>query len=86
VEQGRCDFQRMNERNKIAHAIDREVARALAKARVVDLTEAVCETPVCHPEVNGVVRYRDAHHLTTRFAASLAPLLSDPILGGPVNW
>ncbi len=56
-----------------------DVARAasgLAGVRVVSLSDAICRTDVCSPEQDGMVVYRDADHLTARYAASLAPALA----------
>jgi len=77
----RCEFDRTWEGARIANAIDAEVARTSSEARVVDLNDAICETERCSAEANGFVRFRDAHHLTVRFAGSLAPLLRGGILG-----
>ena len=61
--------------------INTDVARSSKLARVVDLTDAICRTDPCPTERDGFVLYRDAHHLTTRFAESLAPLLAEKIFG-----
>jgi peptidoglycan/LPS O-acetylase OafA/YrhL len=76
----RCEFPRTSSSGAISHRIDSEIAAAIPSAAVVDLTNVICAAPVCHPQVDGVVRYRDSHHLSTRYAASLAALLSDRIL------
>ena len=78
----RCDFRRSWEGAVIANRIDADVARTSTGARVVDLTDLICQTDPCRPAADGFVRFRDAHHLTTRFAASLAPVLAERILRG----
>jgi peptidoglycan/LPS O-acetylase OafA/YrhL len=80
LHRNRCGFQRMTSRLELAHEIDRSVAGAHANRRFVDLTDTICEAEACNPQADGIVRYRDAHHLTTRFAIRLAPLLSGAIL------
>jgi hypothetical protein len=53
---------------------------------VVDLSAATCPRDPCPVVVDGMLVYRDSHHLTATFAASLAPTLyaSLPILEAPV--
>lgn len=41
----------------------------------VDLTDAVCEADRCSPVVGGVLAYRDSHHLSWVYAATLAPVV-----------
>ena len=57
------------------HLIRERTAAALSGATVVDMTDAICPGDPCQPVVNGVIVYRDDHHLTATFAALLAPLL-----------
>jgi peptidoglycan/LPS O-acetylase OafA/YrhL len=38
----------------------------------IDMTEAVCPNGKCHAEMNGTIVFRDTHHLTATFAASLS--------------
>jgi hypothetical protein len=76
----RCEFRRTSATGQIAHRIDAEVAAGASFADLVDLTDAICATEPCRPEVDGIVRYRDAHHLSTRFAVSVAGGLAERIL------
>jgi len=76
----RCEFRRTSAAGEIAHSIDAEVAAGSSFADFVDLTDAICATEPCRPEVDGSVSYRDAHHLSTRFAVSVADTLADRIL------
>lgn len=39
---------------------------------VVDVTHDVCDSPMCHVERDGEILFRDDHHLTATFAASLS--------------
>jgi hypothetical protein len=43
----------------------------------IDLTDAICEPEICEPVVGNVLAYRDAGHLTSTFAGTLAPALSN---------
>ena len=42
------------------------------RARVIDLTTAICSAGRCAPAARGVLRYRDAGHLTATFSRSLS--------------
>jgi hypothetical protein len=58
----------------------REVeARRLTRAPLIDLTKAICPVDPCPPIIGKRLVYRDHHHLTATFAASLARDL-DPAL------
>jgi peptidoglycan/LPS O-acetylase OafA/YrhL len=51
-----------------------EAAAAPAGVSFVDLNAAVCPTPRCEVVTpDGVIKYRDSHHLGQTFARSLAP-------------
>jgi peptidoglycan/LPS O-acetylase OafA/YrhL len=51
----------------------REVeARRITGAPLIDLTKAICPTDPCPPVIGKRMVYRDHHHLTATFAASLA--------------
>ena len=59
-----------------------EAAR-LTGATLVDLSAAVCPTDPCPPIIGSMLVYRDHHHLTATFAASLAEELGAalPVVG-----
>ena len=58
------------------HYRRREVAAAqLSGATIVDLSDAVCPGDPCPPIIGTTLVYRDHHHLTATFAASLADVL-----------
>jgi peptidoglycan/LPS O-acetylase OafA/YrhL len=65
--------------------LEQTAARATG-AKVVDLSAATCPRDPCPVVVDGMLVYRDSHHLTATFAASLAPTLyaALPVLGAPV--
>ncbi len=45
------------------------------RVQVVDLTPFFCDSRLCYPVIGGVLAYRDANHLTSRYATSLGPYL-----------
>jgi hypothetical protein len=57
------------------HLIRERTAAQAAGATLVDLSDAICPDDPCQPVVRGMIVYRDDHHLTATFAASLAPYL-----------
>lgn len=62
-------------------AIDAETSELI---RFVDLNDIVCADDVCRFVQGNRVVYRDQHHLTASYVATLAPILRDrlqPILG-----
>jgi hypothetical protein len=55
---------------------DRERAAAqAANAALLDFTRVLCDRHGCPAVSDGMIRYRDDHHLTATFARSLAPML-----------
>jgi hypothetical protein len=91
LHRGRCSFRTTSAPVALEHEIARTVAAAIPGLRFVDLTRAICAAETCEPDDDGVIRFRDSHHLTTHFAASLAPLLAPHIppqagaVGGPLQ-
>jgi hypothetical protein len=57
------------------HLIRERVAARAANATLVDLSDAICPGDPCQPVIGDMIVYRDDHHLTATFAASLARLL-----------
>ncbi len=53
---------------------ERIAAQAMG-AGIISLASAVCPGNPCPAVVNGIIVYRDTHHLTATFARSLAPAL-----------
>jgi len=54
------------------------VAARLTGATVVNLSDVICPGKgKCPAIVDGMIVYRDDHHLTATFAASLAPILGE---------
>ncbi|MER7455962.1 acyltransferase family protein [Micromonospora sp. NPDC126480] len=50
-------------------------AAALPDVHLVDLNDAICPAEQCAAVIDGVLVYRDGHHLTATYARSLAPRL-----------
>jgi peptidoglycan/LPS O-acetylase OafA/YrhL len=57
------------------HLIRERTAAAASGATLIDLSDAICPADPCQPVVRGMIVYRDDHHLTATFAASLAAIL-----------
>ena len=57
------------------HLIRERTAAQAANATLVDLSDAICPGDPCQPVIRDMIVYRDDHHLTATFAASLAGLL-----------
>jgi peptidoglycan/LPS O-acetylase OafA/YrhL len=58
------------------HLRRERVAARRSDATLIDLSAAVCPTDPCPPIIGRRLVYRDHHHLTATFAASLAPDLA----------
>jgi peptidoglycan/LPS O-acetylase OafA/YrhL len=59
---------------------DRERAAArVADGALLDLTRVLCERTSCPVAADGLIRYRDDHHLTATFSRALAPTLARAI-------
>jgi len=55
-----------------------KVAARLSGATLVDLSDVICPGKgKCPAVVDRMIVYRDDHHLTATFAASLAPILGE---------
>jgi peptidoglycan/LPS O-acetylase OafA/YrhL len=63
---------------------ERDAAASVPEVHFVDLSSAFCGPTVCPAVRDGIVVYRDANHLTTRYAAHLLEPLGSvliPIIG-----
>ena len=52
-----------------------EAAARVADAALLDFTRLLCDRTSCPVAADGMIRYRDDHHLTATFARALAPTL-----------
>jgi peptidoglycan/LPS O-acetylase OafA/YrhL len=57
------------------HLIRERAAAKASGATLIDLSDAICPGDPCQPVVRGMIVYRDDHHLTATFAASLAAIM-----------
>ena len=69
---------------------DPQVAAALQErarhVQVVDLTARLCNSRRCFPVIDGVVVYRDIHHITPAFSRSLGAPLERAVEQAMVAW
>ncbi|MBB5209171.1 peptidoglycan/LPS O-acetylase OafA/YrhL [Chiayiivirga flava] len=49
--------------------------RDAPQAVLADLNDLLCPTAVCPPVIDGILVWRDSHHMTATFARTLAPTL-----------
>jgi peptidoglycan/LPS O-acetylase OafA/YrhL len=57
------------------HGVLEGAAAAAAGVALIDLSSEICAMGPCMPVVSDMIVYRDAHHLTATFSASLGPAL-----------
>jgi peptidoglycan/LPS O-acetylase OafA/YrhL len=69
-----CAIQRATAFTKLFGVREARVAE-LTGADLIDLTPTVCPAMPCQVVRDGMIVYRDNHHLTATFSASLAPAL-----------
>ena len=50
-------------------------AAQVARAQTIDLTPFMCSKTACEPVIGGALVYKDLHHLTRVFAATLGPYI-----------
>ncbi len=50
-----------------------------ASVEVLDLTDYLCLDDHCPPVIGNVLVYRDAHHITSTFARTMAPAFHEPV-------
>ena len=81
-----CDRKRSTALNDELADAEKIAARDLPGVRLVDMTDQLCDDDVCRTVQRDLVMYRDDHHLTGRFAETLAAPLEArllPLLNGP---
>ena len=75
----RCDLSAKAALNPQQSMTERAAVRAVPGASYISLNETMCDATSCPAQRDGVVRFRDNSHLSVRFAASLAPTLSQAL-------
>ena len=71
-----CSFAAADAAPKLA--ADRAAA-AEAQVPVIETTSAMCPDGTCPPVRNGVMVYRDDHHVTATYARTLLPLIQEQL-------
>jgi peptidoglycan/LPS O-acetylase OafA/YrhL len=74
-----CAITRSSAFDYLFAAREERVAKSTGAA-LIDLTSAVCPGAPCQVIVRGMIVYRDNHHLTATFSASLGPVLERELL------
>lgn len=77
-----CERPRAEVLNTAVAEVERSAASA-GGAAYVDLTDYLCGTSYCPIIIGNELVYRDAHHLTATFSASLAAPLAQSLLPDP---
>lgn len=75
----KCNFQRAGHTYLDDPLVKAEKAAAPDAVRFVDMTDRLCPDAICPVMENGSVIYRDSHHLTMGYAATLAEPLGKAI-------
>ena len=76
---GTCSVARSTALDEGVFRADREAAAGLSRVTIVDMSDQICGPAVCEPMDNGLVVYRDSHHLTASFAATRARALESAL-------
>lgn len=71
-----CTFPKETSERTAIHAIERQVATRYDNVESIDLSDYLCTGSSCTVEREGVMLYRDTHHLTSEFVRTVrAPFL-----------
>jgi peptidoglycan/LPS O-acetylase OafA/YrhL len=81
-----CETSRLVALDASVTKTERDAAASVPGVHFIDLSSMFCDSTACPPMREGIVVYRDAHHLTTRYAAhllepmksALLPIIRDP--------
>jgi len=77
--QGACDMPISRVLDPQILVAETSAASSLTNVKLIDMTNGLCPRDVCKAVVNGMVMYRDTHHLAGRSAQSLEPMLDQQI-------
>ena len=72
-----CSFARAGSVDTLGATQERRIARQNPRVSLVDLSDAVCATPICRPTRDSTVLYADRDHLTAHFIRDLTATLAD---------
>jgi peptidoglycan/LPS O-acetylase OafA/YrhL len=77
-----CDFAVSEEGEDDSELYEAERSVAPDGVSFVEVSDLVCPSDPCQMVApNGVIKYRDRHHITQTFSRQLAPALADRIVG-----
>ncbi|WP_266169836.1 acyltransferase family protein [Dyella subtropica] len=78
-----CTASSKNEHEDLVFHWLQQAASRFTNVTVIDLNDLVCPNGVCSAERQGKAVYRDTHHLTGSFAASLGKALGERLAARP---
>jgi peptidoglycan/LPS O-acetylase OafA/YrhL len=71
-----CDAPAADDHEQQVFQWLRRAGERFANVQTVDLNDLICPGGRCSAELNGVIVFRDAQHLTASFAKSLGPVMA----------
>ncbi len=82
----KCDYTRTRGFGSAMGSREKAAANSTG-AGLIDLTAAICPgTGNCPVVENNMIMWRDEHHLTATYAASLGPVIDAQLVGIMVGW
>ena len=75
-----CDQTRAYAANDQMAAVERAIVDSVPGASYVDLTDRFCGAKTCHVFIDGMLAFRDRHHMATPFAESLEPEMEKRVI------
>lgn len=75
-EMERCAFSRQSGTAPRISEVERAISRSDPRVSYLDLTDHICDGPVCLAARGDTARYADDNHLSVDFAASLTRWLA----------
>ncbi|UVK37807.1 acyltransferase [Mesorhizobium sp. AR10] len=79
-----CDTPRATAANDEIAAVERDIVRGTPNATYIDMTNKFCDQTTCHVFIDGMLAFRDRHHLATPFAQSLEPAVERALFSSAV--
>jgi len=75
--QENCGFELQASMESSIYTAEKAVVDQVGNASMKDLTNTICESPVCNPVSGSVVKFRDSNHLSLEFASMMASEFED---------
>ncbi|MBX7268048.1 acyltransferase [Micromonospora sp. Llam7] len=72
----RCATPRDEAEGRGGGPVQEEAVRDSTGVRLIDLNDWICPANRCAPVIGGILVFRDGHHLTATYSATLAPRLT----------